>query len=125
MRKIAIITTRDLYFNYDDDRHVIVDSITDWTEVSEEDYTLLNKAANYRGGFAVIEQPTAPKEFIKKTIEDYIKFEKAEQEKRDKEKKAREEAALQRKIKKELKDKKSKLALFNKLKEELGDETAS
>lgn len=39
MREIAIITIKSV--EYYDDYSKIVDSITDWSEVSDEDYKLL------------------------------------------------------------------------------------
>lgn len=119
--KIAIIKQRDIFYNYGDDREAIINSITSWEEVSDEEFDLLEKAA-YRFEFVVIEQPIDTKTFIAKTISDYVAMVKEEQAKEEKAKKARAEAALKRKHAKELKDKESKLALFNQLKSELGVE---
>lgn len=119
--KIAIIKQRDIFYNYGDDRETIINSITSWEEVSDEEFKLLEKAA-YRFEFVVIEQPIDTKTFIAKTISDYVAMVKEEQAKEEKAKKARAEAALKRKHAKELKDKESKLALFNQLKSELGVE---
>jgi hypothetical protein len=121
--KIAIITTKDFYSNddYDDFSIKIISSITDWQEVSDEDFRDL-KAASCIMGFRVLERPVDIEKFVPKTIEDYKKLVKAEAEKQAKEKKAREDAALARKMKKELKDKASKLKMLQKLHQELGDE---
>lgn len=122
--KIAIITTRDSTRGYGDDYDdygKIIDSITDWEEVSDEDYKTL-VYASARLNFKIIEQPTDTKAFIAKSIADYTAIAKAEAIRAAEEKKKREDAALARKFKKELKDKDSKLKMLKKLQEELGSE---
>jgi hypothetical protein len=122
--KIAIITTREFTRGYGDeydDYSKIIDSITDWEEVSDEDYKTLQYAAP-RLNFAIIEQPLDTKKFIAKSIADYTAIAKAEALREAEEKKKREEAALARKFKKELKDKASKEKMLKKLIEELGPE---
>lgn len=123
-RKIAIITTRDYTRGYGDDYDdygKIIESITDWEEVSDEDYKTLQYAAP-RLNFAIIEQPTDTKKFIAKSIADYTAIAKAEAIRDAEEKQKRADAALARKFKKELKDKESKLKMLKKLQEELGPE---
>lgn len=120
--KIAIIKTRTFenYSEYDSySIQRIVESITDWEEVSDDDYNLLVSASS-RSGYQVLEQPTDTKKFIGKTISDYKKFVEEENARLAEEKKQREEAALQRKFKKELKDQKSKEKMLQKLVAELG-----
>jgi hypothetical protein len=122
--KIAIITTRDYTRGYGDDYDdygKIIESITDWEEVSDEDYKTLQYAAP-RLNFAIIEQPTDTKKFIAKSIADYTAIAKAEAIREAEEKQKRADAALARKFKKELKDKESKLKMLKKLQEELGPE---
>ena len=114
--KIAIIKTRDIIYNYGDDKESIINSITSWEEISDEDFVLLNKAS-YRFNFVVIEQPIDTKVFIAKTIADYTTMAMAE----EKEKKVRAAAALRRKHAKELKDKETKRVLLQQLKAELGE----
>jgi len=123
-RKIAIITTRDYTRGYGDDYDdygKIIESITDWEEVSDEDFKTLTYASS-RLGFSLLERPVDTKKFIAKSIADYTAIAKAEEIRAAEEKKAREEAALQRKFKKELKDKVSKEKMLKKLIEELGPE---
>jgi len=122
--KIAIITTRDYTRGYGDDYDdygKIIESITDWEEVSDEDFKTLQYAAS-RLNFSVVEQPTDTKKFIAKSIADYTAIAKAEAIREAEEKQKRADAALARKFKKELKDKDSKLKMFKKLQEELGPE---
>ena len=118
---IAIIIKRnECYYDYND--RVIIDSISNWDEVSDEDYTLLYKAKNKLGTFDIIERPINEPQFIAKTIAAYLKIaaEEAEKERKEKEKKKR--VALERKHKKELKDRESKIKLLKSLQEELGKE---
>ena len=121
--KIAIITTRDIFSNYGEDHSVIVDSISDWQEVSHEDYALLCKAqARTYGAFHIIEQPTDTPKFIARTIADYLKLAAEDEKKAAEGKVKREKASIERKHKKELKDKESKLKLLKQLQEELGNQ---
>jgi len=118
--KIAIITTRDCCYNdYDDEYSKIIDSITDWEDVSDEEFQTL-KFASSRLGFALLERPSDMKKFIAKTITDYMAIAKAEAERAEVEKKKREEAALQRKFKKDFNDKASKEKMLARLSQELG-----
>jgi sorbitol-specific phosphotransferase system component IIBC len=120
-RKIAILKTKDVYYNYGDDRETIATSITDWSEVTHEEYVALcNMGA--RKNFLVLERPIDEPAFIAQTVADYIKMMKDEAEKEAERKKAAEEAALARKIKKEAKTKQQKLEMLKKLQEELGVE---
>lgn len=123
-RKIAIIKTREYSRGYGDDYDgydKIVDSITDWEEVTDAEFKSL-EAASYKFGFSIIEQPTDTKAFIVKTLADYKKLAAEEERRQVEEKRKREEAALQRKYKKELKDKASKEKMLAKLSAELGVE---
>lgn len=120
--KIAIITTREYYSGYDgEDYNKIVTSITEWETVSDEDYKTLQDAAS-RMNFQILQQPVDTKAFIAKTLRDYLDIARAEEARAAVEKKAREDAALARKIKKELKDRESKLKMLKKLQVELGVE---
>lgn len=120
--KIAIIKTREYALGYGDEYDgygKIVDSITNWEEVTDEEFKSL-QLASYKFGFSIIEQPVDTKAFIVKTVADYKKLAAEEDRQREEEKRKREEAALQRKYKKELKDKASKEKMLAKLAAELG-----
>lgn len=117
-RKIAIIKTIDYYGDYDQ-CDVVIQSITDWAEVSDEEYKLLYAAQN-RLYYRILEQPIDTKKFIAKTIADYKFLVAEEQVRAATEKATRDSKALERRMKKELKDKESKLELFQKLQKELG-----
>jgi len=118
--KIAIIKTFEYCPGYGDDgMETIIQSITDWAEVSDEDYKTL-RAASATLGFKLIEQPTDLPKFVAKTVADYKAWALAEEERQVEEKKKRDEAAFQRKFKKELKDKASKEAMLKKLAQDLG-----
>ena len=121
-RKIAIITSRDTYCGYDDeDYQRIIESITDWDEVTDEEFKTLQFAAP-RLGFSILERPIDAPKFIAKTIADYKAICKAEAEREAAEREKREKAALERKFKKELKDKVSKEKMLAKLAADLGVE---
>lgn len=122
--KIAIIKTREFenYSDYDNySMQKIVESITDWEEVSDEDFKTLQFALP-RIGCTMLERPVDEKVFIAKTISDYKVYAKAEEARAAEEKKKKEAVALEKKFKKELKDKASKEAMLKKLADELGVE---
>lgn len=124
--KIAIITTRDVYYNYGDDCNTVINNITEWTTVSHEDFVMLQQASHkmpYERQFVILEQPVDTPAFIASTIADYIEMAKKQSAEEATAKKIHAAAALARKQKKELKDRESKVALLMKLKAELGDET--
>lgn len=100
MRKIAIITVRDIYNSYDDcDR--IIDKITDFEEVTDEIFEKLNKA-QWEFGFSILEQPVDTGKFIATTIADYdALIEKRAEEKRKADEYSRKKG-LEAKKKKEL-----------------------
>jgi hypothetical protein len=121
MRKIAIIKTREFsdYYDYDNYcSHKIIDTITDWSEVSDDDFKALQHMSS-RLGFTILERVDTPG-FIAKTVKDYTDMVRAEEARLAEEKKKRDEAALARKMKKELKDKASKEKMLKKLVDELG-----
>ena len=118
MRKVAVFWTEDRYDKYDD-YEKIVTSITDWTEISDDDFLILQRAS-WKKNFTVVEQPNPQPAFIAKTIEDFLAEEHAALEKEAAAKKKRAAAALKKKLEKDLKDKESKIELFEKLKKELG-----
>jgi hypothetical protein len=118
--KIAILKTREFtnYSDYDGySVEKIIESITDWTEVSDEDFKILVNFSTSKG-FVVLEQPVDTKTFVAKTVAEYLIFVEALKRRQEEEKKKREEAALNRKLKKEFKESKSKKALYEQLKAE-------
>lgn len=119
--KIAIIKDRSVNV-YDDyygeTTKLIAESITEWEEVSDEDFKTLQYAAG-RYNYHIVEQPTDTNAFIARTISDYKKLAESEAKKMAEEKAKREKSALERKWKKELKTKEDKMKLLKKLQEEL------
>lgn len=117
MRKIAIVTTYTNYDNYD----VLVDSITDWSEVSDYDYQILVAESHNTGNFQVIERLDAKPDFIPKTIADYLQKAKEEAENKlraEQAAKAKKEAAA---LKKKAKTEADELALLRQLQEKHKD----
>lgn len=118
--KIAIVKFIEHCPGYGDDGYeMIAHSITDWAEVTDDEYKTL-RAASSTLGFTIIEQPTDLPKFVAKTVEDYKAWALAEAAREAADKKKREQAALERKFKKELKDKASKEAMLKKLAQDLG-----
>lgn len=123
MKKIAIITFVDTYKNYQDDYDCdkIVDSITEWSEVTQEDYDILVKEENRSRNFFVIERLDADQKFIPKTVAEYLKQAKAEAEKKLKAEQAAKEKKLAAELKKKAKTEALELDLLRKLQEKHKD----
>jgi len=122
--RIAILLTKDVYYNGDDysDTRAIADSITDWEIVSDEEFKLLTRAAQVQMNYVILEQPLVPVEFIKMTVAGEIARAKEAEVKAASERQSRADKALAKKLKNEMKDKDSKIALYKKLQEELGED---
>jgi hypothetical protein len=118
MRKIAIILTSSRYDDYDN-YHMIINSITDWQEVSEEDYRLLD-SFSYVKDFTILEQPIAPKDYIGNTIAEFRELARKQKEEDDARILAEEKKKQARAEKKILKEAETRKALFEKLQAEFG-----
>ena len=120
--KIAILMIKNYCPGYGDDGNFeLVDHITEWEEVSDEEFKLLERAQS-KFDFRILEQPTEPKKFIAKTIADWKIIVKEDAAREAKYKKDAAEKALQKKLKKEMKAKETKKQLLARLKVELGEE---
>lgn len=117
--KVAILLTTESYNDYSDDYHQVLSSISEWEEISNEDFVVL-QSASWRKGFKILEQPADPKQFIARTVSEEIARAKDEELKLEAEKIKRAEKARLRKYQTDLKDKDTKLALLKKLQAELG-----
>jgi hypothetical protein len=120
-RKIAIITTGNgRYDQYSISGYTsIVESITDWCEVTDEEFQCLHSMSGHEG-YHLIEQPVDTRKFVKQTVADYLAYANAEQIRQEMAKKDKEAALVARKYKKDLKDQVSKEKLLAKLIYELG-----
>lgn len=127
MRYIAVINVAESGC-YECDDGEICKGITDWAEVTDEQFELLVKASAKSFGyysklprFRVLERPLPNNlnSFILKTIEDYTELIKAESEKARKEKEKREAAKLKREEAARLKKEASKAQKIEALEKEL------
>lgn len=121
MPKVAIIRGREVasYDRYDDYTSYsrIVEHITDWEEVTGEEVKILRQMASVKD-FTLIEYVDAPREVINKTVAEYLKEARAEQERQEAYKKKKAAEALERKAKREMKDRAKAEELYKKLKQE-------
>jgi hypothetical protein len=121
MPKIAIIQfSKNSYRReYDEDsyRQKIAEHISDWTEVSQEDFQTLQDA-KYIYNFEVITRPEDEPRFIADTVQAYLKKIEAE-------KKAREDAQKRYEAKKAEAALKRKQKMLEKLKAELEGKNAN
>lgn len=119
MRQIAIITPK-IYDSGYDGYDKVIESITDWSEVTEEEYKLLySYCINY--DYEIIERQDIKPDFLLKTIEQAKVEAKKHQEKLDKQKEENERkkqaALLKKKAKTEAEEKKLLEQLKSKYKE--------
>lgn len=121
MPKVAIIRGREVasYDRYDDytSYNRIVEHITDWEVVTDEEVKILRQMAPVKD-FTLIEHVEAPREVINKTVAEYLKEARAEQERQEAYKKKKAAEALERKAKREMKDRAKAEELYKKLKQE-------
>lgn len=126
--KVAIIKVHATTSYYDVDtitNNIICDSITEWDEISDDDFKVLKQATRYSTDFVLIEQPVNQSFFIAKTVKGFLAEAKIREEKRLADEKVRNEKNAAAKIKKDLKSKETKLKKLKKLQEELGNESTS
>lgn len=113
MREIAIVTYRDKYVNYDDYERV-VDSITDWTEVSEEDYKLLLSFSSKRN-WTILERLDKKPGFVPNTVKAALEEVRLEEERQRIAKKEAERKKQERLLKKKAKDEAAEKKLLEEL----------
>lgn len=112
MREIAICTVREL-FHYDDYTK-IVDSITDWTEVTDEEYKLLVKFSSKYNWF-VIERLDKKPGFVLSTVKAALEEARLEEEHQRIAKEEADKKKQQRLLKKKAKDEAAEKALLEEL----------
>ena len=120
MREIAICTVRELY-NYDDYTKII-DSITDWTEVTDEEYNLLVKFSN-NYNWSVIERLDKKPNFVLNTVKAALEEVRREEERRRVEKEKADKRKQERLLKKKAKDEAAEKELLEQLLAKHGNKT--
>lgn len=124
MPKIALIKSSCKY-NYEYDyNEKVAENISEWEEVSEEEFKLLTSYfyKNYNSkNIVVIEFVENQRETIDLAVKAQLEYIKKEEEKRLAEKKAKEEKALARKLKLDQKKLEDKKKLLEQLRKELGE----
>ena len=106
-KEIAIFKAKGI--NTYDDYAKIIDSITDWTEVSQKDYEILT-SYSYVRDWIIIERLDRKEDFIPKTVkvalEEAREFEKKQQLAKETEEKKKQDRLLKKKAKDEVAEKK-------------------
>lgn len=123
MPKIALIKTRELN-DYDTFFERIINSITEWEEVTNVELKLLKDYFNRNSTherILVVEFVENQRETIDLTVKAQLEYIKKEEEKRLAEKKAKEEKARTRKLKLDQKKLEDKKKLLEQLRKELGE----
>ncbi len=118
MREIAIITTKSV--EYYDDYSKIVDSITDWSEVSDEDYKLLVHFSN-KYEWMVIERLDKKPGFLLSSVKAALDEVKLEEERQRLAKEEVDRKKQERLLKKKAKDEAAEKKLLEQLLAKHGD----
>jgi hypothetical protein len=118
MREIAIFTVKE--FSHYDDYTKIVDSITEWTEVSDEDYRLLYKFSE-RYNWNVLERLDKKPGFVLSTVEAALEEVRKEEEQARLAMAVAEEKKQERLLKKRAKDEAAEKKLLEQLLAKHGD----
>lgn len=112
MSEIAIITTKGL--EYYDDYSKIVNSITDWSEVSDEDYKLLVRYSN-KYDWEIIERLDKKPRFILSSVKAASEEVKLEEERQRLAKEEADRKKQERLLKKKAKDEVAEKKLLEQL----------
>lgn len=113
MSQIAIIKPK-LYFDGYDDYNKIIESISDWSEVTDKELDLIMRYChNYN--YQVIERVDTKPEFIIKTVQQALLEAKKHEEQEAKRKAEAEQKKLDRALKKKAKDEAQELKLLAEL----------
>jgi hypothetical protein len=116
MRQIAIFKPHLIH--YYEDYTALIESITEWSEVTDEEYKLLQQwVAKY--DYTMIERVDKKPDFLPKTIAAAIAEAKALDDALKKQKEEAERKRQERALKKLAKDKRQKEELYARLKAEL------
>lgn len=134
--KLAVVAlTESSMYNENQDTIYFEKHITEWTEITNEEYKDLERAIRYLNQqqcqFSIVHKiiffpqtendtvSSNQKEFILEKVSDYKAYLEKEERKRNKEKAEEERKKLERKMKRELKTRDQKLKLLEELKKEL------
>lgn len=120
-RKIALVKLYDTRTFYEEELNGLVDRITDFTEVSDEDFVLLKSYASRTNNFVVIEYLPDQAAKIEFSVKSQLKFVREENEKRLAEAKLAEQKRQERLKKKLEKEAKARKDLLQTLIEENPD----
>ncbi len=127
--KVAIIRFIGQYTGYDDYNDNIVNSITKWEEVSDEEFNLLVDSSNYAtakmSGFEyrVVEQLSIDSKIVIHNIREYVQHIEARRKAEQIEKDTKAAKARERQLKKLTKDKEARRLLLEQLQQEFNDVT--
>lgn len=99
-----------------DDYSVLVESITDWSEVTDEEYALLCNWSN-KYDYTVITRLDKQPDFLPKTISAALKEAKKEQEELEKKKQEEQKLKLERELKRKARNEKKERELLEALQE--------
>lgn len=103
MKQVAILSGDRQYYNYQDDYQLLGLSLSDWSEVSNEDYQLLKSWCGRDNSYTLITREDVNSKFVPRLISEFTMLAHAEKEKQEREKQKREEAKLNRELKKKAK----------------------
>jgi hypothetical protein len=117
-RKIAVLFSNEHYDRYDNYREII-EAITEWTVVSEEEFKLLTQYS-YEKGFHILEVPLNQTEFIRNTVTTLLEEAKAKKEAEEKRKAKQKAEREANRAKQAERDRANKLKQLEKLQKELG-----
>lgn len=116
--KIAVLFSTEHYNRYDDYREVI-EAITEWTVVSDEELALLTQYS-YEKGFHILEIPLNQAEFVRNTVTTLLEEAKAKKEAEEKRKAKQKAEREANRAKQAERDRANKLKQLEKLQKELG-----
>lgn len=126
MKEVRIVLMREMYGDYDDPNFVLLEGISDWEQISDEDYCLLkqNWAAlchhmdMYNTRIILLEKDAVP---VRKRIDSIKNWIEQERARKQRETELKQEKARQRALKKLATDAEHERKLLEELKKKYPD----
>lgn len=119
MREVAVVKTTDQYLGCDGDWSLIAKHVSEWVEVTDEEFYILKQQQSYKS-FILIEKVVNQLEFINSTVQEILEQARLEQERKEANRAADRARKQASKEKREAKSAAKKVELLKQLQAEVG-----
>lgn len=123
MKKVALIEVTNIIYDSYAVTDEVINAISEWQEVSDEDYKLLKDYVNRTNKFEIVVFVENQKETIEFSVKSQLEHIRKEKEVEDKAKAEKERKKLEAKFRRDLKLKAEREKLFKELQQEFEQES--